>query len=232
MSRPLLLDLFSGAGGAGEGYRRAGFDVIGVDANPQPRYPFAFEQADAIDYLRGELTLDISFRAVAYHASPPCQAHTTMSNRHRGKGGRADSHADLIGETRELLIATGKPYIIENVPGAAKHLRNPILLHGGMFGLGVHRPRHFESNVPLVAPQKCAPVSNPIGVYGKHHDGRRLFTRQDGTIQRAAKSLDEARVAMGIDWMEWRELCEAIPPAYTEYLGKQLLAHLEQRAVA
>jgi DNA (cytosine-5)-methyltransferase 1 len=234
--KPLLLDLFCGAGGAGMGYHRAGFDVLGVDINPQPHYPFRFEQADALDYLREEIRFKHYYshvrEVVAVHASPPCQAHTTMSNKHRGKGSLADRRVDLIGPTRELLLELGVPYIIENVTGAKRALWNPILLHGGQFGLGVHRPRYFESNVALVAPPRSLPALNPIGVYGKHHDGRRLFTRADGSIQRAAKSLDEGRAAMGIDWMEWRELAESLPPSFTEYLGRQLLQHLASERAA
>jgi DNA (cytosine-5)-methyltransferase 1 len=214
VSRPRLLDLFCGAGGAAMGYHRAGFDVVGVDIEPQPRYPFEFHQADAMTFPLNKFD--------AIHASTPCQAHTTMSNRWRGKGGRADDHESLVAATRRRLLWAGKPYVIENVPGARAHLRNPIVLHGGMFGLGVARPRLFESNVVLLGTVAPAAVS-PVGVFGRAHDGRRLFTRADGSIQRAAATLQEARAAMGIDWMEWRELAESIPPAYTEYIGRQLL---------
>jgi len=199
------------------GYHRAGFDVVGVDVNPQPNFPFEFHQADAMTYpLEG-------FDAI--HASPPCQAFTTMSNRHRGKGGKADDHPELIGQIRERLEATGRPWVIENVVGARREMRDTITLHGGMFGLGVHRPRLFESNVLLMLTAGPA-VVDPIGVYGDHHDGRLLFKRADGSEQHAARSLSAARVAMGIDWMEWRELAESIPPAFTQFIGEQLIAHL------
>lgn len=220
MRRPLLLDLYCGAGGAAVGYHRAGFDVVGVDLKPQPRFPFAFILGDALDVLA---TSGRYFAAI--HASPPCQAHTTMSNRWRGQGGKADAHEKLIGVTRALLEGVGRPFVIENVPGARRELRTPVTLHGGMFGLRVHRPRLFDASFPLTAPEG-QPVRDPIGVYGKAHDGRRLFTRADGSIQRAARSLDEGRDAMGVDWMEWRELAESIPPAYTEHVGRQLLAAL------
>ncbi len=231
--RPLLLDLFCCAGGAGMGYYRAGFDILGVDINPQPNYPFHFEQADALNYLREELKLAPELRAAAIHASPPCQGYTQMSNRYRGKGGVADSHPKLIGEVRDLLVASGRPYIIENVVGARRELRNPVLLRGAMFGLGVDRPRLFESNVPLVA-APLRPVTRPIiGVYGERPDGRRLTTRKDGSELRAPRSVEQASEAMGgVDWMSWREVAESIPPAYTEYLGKQLLAHLAARSAA
>jgi DNA (cytosine-5)-methyltransferase 1 len=224
--RPLrLLDLFCGAGGAGMGYHRAGFEVVGVDIVPQPNYPFAFVQADAIDFLwngeKGE-----PFDSI--HASPPCQAHTTMSNRWRGNGGLADERTDLIPQTREALIATGLPYVIENVPGARAEMKAPYTLNGGMFGLGVDRPRLFETNFPLLVSQRQG-VADPVGVYGKHHDGRRLFTRAGGSEQRAAATLEEGREAMGIDWMQWRELAEAIPPAYTEHIGHYLMAEVKAR---
>lgn len=213
-----VLALFCGAGGACVGYHRAWPDaeIVGVDIAPQPNYPFSFMRMDV--GLATSIIDPESFDFI--HASPPCQAHTTMSNRWRGTGGVADSHTDYIGIVREWLIATGKPYVIENVPGARTKLRHPITLTGGMFGLGVERPRLFECSFPVVVPQ-FVKVANPIGVYGKHHDGRRLWTRKDGTEQRAARTLDEGRAAMGIDWMEWRELAESIPPAYTEWLAHQ-----------
>jgi DNA (cytosine-5)-methyltransferase 1 len=204
-SRPKLLDLYACQGGAGTGYHRAGFDVYALDIDPQPRNPFPFHQGDAITALaalvRGEAVpfmhpaghvehIRLCDLAAA-HSSPPCQALTTMSNRHRGQGGRADEHVNLIPQTRAALLATGLPYVIENVPGAASHLRYPITLHGGMFGLGVDRPRLFETNWPLMAAPAPRAV-DPVGVYGKAPDGRRLFTRSDGTEQRAASSVAQA----------------------------------------
>jgi DNA (cytosine-5)-methyltransferase 1 len=222
MNRPRLLDLFCGAGGAGVGYQEAGFDVVGVDLRPQPRYPFPFVQADALESPFRLSDFD------AIHASPPCQAHTTMSARWRGKGSLADERPELIGPTRAMLVASGVPYVIENVPGAVKHLRNPLRLTGEHFGLGVHRPRLFECSFFCLTPTAPPRQADPVAVYGKM-DGRRLWTREDGSILRAPKSLDPAAVAMGIDWMEWDELREAIPPAYTHYLGLRLLENLEQR---
>ena len=199
------------------GYQRAGFDIVGVDIDPQPNYPFEFHQGDALQYLEAH-----GHEFDAIHASPPCQGYTTMSNKHR------EAQAvwpRLIAPTRELLRETGRPYVIENVAGARKHLISPVVLSGGMFGLGVDRPRLFETNFPIVAPPYRRP-DPVIGVYGRHHDGRRLWSRKDGTELRAAKTLTEGRLAMGIGWMFWRELTEAIPPAYTQYIGAQLIEHL------
>ena len=204
------------------GYHRAGFDVVGVDIEPQPRYPFEFYQGDALAFVaeRGH-----EFDAI--HASPPCQAHTTMSNRWRGAGGKADEWLNLIPATRERLEATGRPWVLENVPGAKAHMLAPIVLHGGMFGLRVHRPRLFDSSVLLLIPE-ARQVTNPLGIYGKHHDGRFLFRRTDGTEQRAPKTLAEAQDAMGMPWADWNGCREAIPPAYTEFIGRQLLDHLRE----
>jgi DNA (cytosine-5)-methyltransferase 1 len=220
-----LLDLFCGAGGAAMGYHRAGFDVVGVDIKPQPHYPFEFWEADAVQVM-----LTGSGRGFdAYHASPPCQAYTNVSNRWRDRGGKADGHPDLVGITRTLLKGTGPadrtaaPWVLENVPGSPVQ---GVVLHGGMFGLGVQRPRLFESNQLLML-SWGPPVEYPLGVYGERPDGRWLWQRKDGSRQRAAASIEEARVAMGIDWMDWRELAEAIPPAYTEWIGAQLIRHLE-----
>ena len=211
MSRPRLLDLFCGAGGCSVGYHRAGFDVVGVDINPQPNYPFEFHQADALSF-----PLD-GFDAI--HTSPPCQGYTTMNNRH------ASSIPQLIDETRSRLAWAGVPYVIENVPGAKSAMRSPVELTGEMFGLGVHRPRLFESNVLLLAAPRPPRQPSPAAVYGRN-DGRRLWTRADGSELRVA-DLESGSAAMDVDWMTWDELREAIPPAYTEWIGRQLAAHLE-----
>ena len=219
MSRPRLLDLFCGAGGAAMGYHRAGFEVVGVDIKPQPHYPFTFWEADAMSSLISGTWREFD----AIHASPPCQDFTTMSNRHRGKGGKADSHVNLLTPARAVLAGIDKPWVIENVLGAKAKMRPTLVLHGGMFGLGVDRPRYFESNV-LLFPGSGPRTVNPVGVYGKAPDGRRLFTRADGSIQRAARSLEEAREVMGMPWADWDGIREAIPPAYTEWIGRQLIA--------
>lgn len=219
--KPRLLDLFCCAGGAGTGYNRAGFDVVGVDIDMQPNYPFEFHQADAIEYLAAH-----GHEFDAIHASPPCQGYTTMS----AKYPKAQAEwPKLIEPVRELLQKTDRPWVIENVAGARRDMRNAVKLSGGMFGLGVDRPRLFESNVPIGAPAFKRPET-VIGVYGRSHDGRRLWTRADGSILRAARTLEEGQAAMGIDWMEWRELTESIPPAYTEWVGSYLIQALEVAA--
>jgi DNA (cytosine-5)-methyltransferase 1 len=153
-----------------------------------------------------------------------------MSNRWRGQGGAADSWPDLIGPVRDALLSWGGPYVIENVPGARGQLIDPITLHGGMFGLRVYRPRLFECNWPVMAYTAPAPI-NPIGVYGAKPDGRRLMTRADGSEQRAAASLAEAQDAMQTPWMtDFRDIAEAVPPAYSEYLGAQLIDYLKAAA--
>jgi DNA (cytosine-5)-methyltransferase 1 len=213
-----LLDLFCGAGGCSVGYKRAGFEVTGVDITAHADYPFTFIQADAMGLLLDHRFLS-TFDVV--HASPPCQASTTMSNRWRGKNSAADEHTNLIPEVFWQLETWGGVYVVENVVGAKADMPGAVIYHGGAFGLKVARPRLFVSNVPLIPPKHIR-VDDPVGVYGAM-DGRRLMTRKDGSIQRAAKTLEEGSAAMGIDWMGWDDLREAIPPAYTEHIGQQLI---------
>lgn len=222
-ARPLALDLFCGAGGAAMGLYRAGFDVVGIDHKRQPRYPFPFIQADA---LKPPVRLE-DFDLI--WASPPCQFASQMSARWRGKGGKADSHPNLIPATRRLLTDTSALWVIENVVGARKHLYVQLTLHGGQFGLKVHRPRLFEMNFFALTPKARACI-DPIGVYGPRADSRRLFTRKDknGKIstQRAAHSAAEACAAMGTHDMDWDGVREAIPPAYSEHIGKYAMMAL------
>ena len=206
------------------GYHRAGFEVVGVDIVDQPEYPFAFVRGDALNP-----PLDLSAFDVI-HASPPCQAYTTMSNRWRGAGGLADERMDLIPQTRQMLEESGVPWVIENVRGSGLE---GFTLTGEMFGLGVHRPRVFESSWLILAPQKPPPSRDAVGVYGKHHDGRELWTRKDGSQLRAPKTMAEGKEAMGVDWMDdWHGLKEAIPPAYTEWIGERLMAYIDSEVLA
>lgn len=215
-----ILDLFCKAGGAGEGYARAGFEVVGVDIKNQKRYPFPFIQEDAIEVMR-----DVAFlrQFDAIHASPPCQTHSITKNLRDAQGGTT-SKVDCIPITRELLSASGVPYIIENVPGAP--LINPVLCCGSYFGLKVRRHRIFESTIPLVGTEcKHKEQGKPVGIYGAMNDNPQGVDRTTGRYVyggSTAKTIEEAREAMGIDWMIWPELVEAIPPAYTEFLGTQM----------
>ncbi len=213
-----LLDLFCGAGGCSVGYHRAGFDVVGVDNRPQPHYPFEFHQADALEYCAEHWQ---EFDAI--HASPPCQIHSRTRNL---KTTRND-HVDLIPATRMALIATGRPYVIENVPGAP--LINPLMLCGSMFGLGVLRHRLFECNPPLwFPPTQCNHVGSVLPMWWKSRREALERGEKFAYITVAGKSflMAEAKKAMGIDWMIRSELSQAIPPVYTEWIGTQLLAHL------
>lgn len=215
--RPLLLDLFCGAGGAAMGWHRAGFEVVGVDINPQPNYPFEFHQTDAISLLRLAVRMgDTRFAVV--HASPPCQGYSAMS---ACRPGLADKYPRLIEPVRELLDELSVPYVIENVPGSP--LKNPIELCGFMFGLELYRHRLFESNVPLTAPEHPEHTM-PASKAGHWRPGTVMSVA--GHVSPIAK----AREVMGIDWTTRDELAEAIPPAYTEFVGRQLLAHLEAEA--
>ncbi|MCY4515029.1 MAG: DNA cytosine methyltransferase [Candidatus Tectomicrobia bacterium] len=218
-ARPILLDLFCCAGGAAEGYRRAGFDVVGVDIRWQFNYPFEFVQADV-------MTLDPAWIATfdVVHASPPCQAYSDLAAR----TGNGHAWPDLVDPVRQLLRRTDRPYVIENVEGAP--LQDYIVLCGTMFeGLRVLRHRLFESNVPLTPPGPCKPhplchtLDKRKAHYGKTDDMVDFVSVNGG----GNCSVVAARDAMGIDWMSKPELNEAIPPAYTEHLGRQIAAYLE-----
>jgi len=216
-----LLDLFCGAGGASVGYHCAGFKVTGVDTIIHLDYPFELAVMDAITYLD---THDLgAFDVIA--ASPPCPRYSTAT-----PAANRDKHPDLIGPIRDRLRAWGGPYVIENVPGAP--LENPITLCGSMFGLGVRRHRLFETNVPMLQPE-CDHRSQPQvwGVYGDHGDLNPV-TRPNGTSRgNKARNAAHAREVLGIDWMtEWDDLADAIPPAYTEWIGQQVMEHLSEVA--
>jgi DNA (cytosine-5)-methyltransferase 1 len=215
-NRPRLLDLFCCAGGAGTGYSQAGFQVTGVDINPQPNYPFEFIQADALDFASWEIGL---FDAV--HASPPCQAYTPLGALHPEK-----VYPDLVARTRDLLDESGKPYIIENVMAAPLIKERSVTLCGGMFGLRTYRHRRFESNVELTAPAHPKHVARTATSRRRERWDQGWHVSITGDVGTYL-----GPEAMGIDWMTGNELCEAIPPAYTEHLGRQLYASvLTERA--
>lgn len=177
------------------GYSRAGFEVVGVDINPQPFYPFEHYQLDAMDLLS---TPDYFDDFDAIHASPPCQFASNMAARYRGKGGIADSRPNLLTPTLESLAKVDIPWVVENVEGAGKFFTGSTFkLHGGMFDLGVHRPRIFQTNW-LVLVAKYRPVHEPIGVYGERPDGRVVRYRNNGNWRTAATPKKSVmRVAKG-----------------------------------
>ena len=214
-ARPKLLDLFCCQGGAGEGYNRAGFDVTGVDKEPQPKNPHRFILGDALEYVR-----DHGHEYDAIHASPPCQHYSCVTQK-KFRG----NHPDLIGLTREALKATGKPYVIENVGGARKALRNPIKLCGSMFGLKTFRHRFFEIWPCFLLAPSCNHTFRPLLVTTC---GARSYKMRRADGQKG-KSVKFAPEAYGITWMTLDGLREAIPPAYTEWIGRQLKQHLLTR---
>jgi DNA (cytosine-5)-methyltransferase 1 len=246
--RPKILDLFCGAGGAGYGLYEAGFDVTGVDVKPQKRYPrndhMRFVQADAIEYA-----LAYGWQYDAVWASPPCQSHSQITP-------DKSKHVDLIPHTRFVLETLGLPYIIENVYGAKKALRNPVMLCGADFGLKVYRHRLFESNVLLLVPCHVPHRDNtPRAGHGvsskgfisvtsggkslefKHYpnNGRRsgiygISGNGFVTVTGHFSGIGYCRMAMGVDWMTAHELAQAIPPAYSKYLGRQLMQYVQQRS--
>jgi len=264
--KPRLLDLFCGAGGCGVGYSRAGFDVVGVDASPMPRYPFEFHQADALEFLAAH-----GHEFDVIHASPPCQFYSALRHMPNAK----KDHPDLVVPTRELLKASGKPYVIENVPGAP--LIRPTMLCGTMFGLGtgnadLRRHRIFETNwiLHLAQGMVCkhgrrrdwldysdtgtlhtrqvkARLNRTISVTGQRgiaeSCGDRKAMKKAGSVNLYGNagtasvrdgllyfSTAERNEAMGIDWMKGSEISQAIPPAYTQFIGEQLLAAITKDA--
>ncbi|MFC9916334.1 DNA methylase [Streptomyces sp. NPDC127197] len=226
---PRLLDLFSCSGGAGVGYRRAGFAVDGCDIAPRPNYPFPYHQGDALEYLAHLIDSGEIERYTMVHASPPCQdkcALTVGTNRSRGWGG---THEDLVAPTRDLLDKTGLPYVIEQPNGRAE-IRKDVTLCGEMFGLGVIRHRNFElggwsTPKPVHVPHRgrvrgCR--------HGKWYDGPYVAAYGNGG---GKPSIAELQQAMGIDWTDVREeLTEAIPPAYGEWIGRAYLSGAAEAA--
>lgn len=209
--RVKLLDLFCGAGGCSVGYHRAGFDVVSVDHKPHPDYPFEFHEADALDFLEAH-----GHEFDVIHASPPCQASTALT-----KGtNKGRQYVQLIPETRDILRTTGLPSIIENVQGS--DLRRDLTLCGEMFGLGVLRHRYFELSFTA---RQSAHIPHRGRVrgwrHGTYYDGPYVAVYGDGG---GKGSVAEWQQAMGIDWTDDRKaIAEAVPPAYTEHIGRQLL---------
>jgi DNA (cytosine-5)-methyltransferase 1 len=246
-----ILDLYCGAGGAAErckaqgalhssGYARAAQalgihpEITGVDIRPMPHYPgelrlrshpqqhSEFILGDALQYLA-----DYGKLYDFIHASPPCQRYVTLQSMNRKHGKRVNHHPDLIGPTRAGLQSTGKPYVIENVIGAP--LQTQAILCGHELGL-VHLARHrcFESNrVIFGTPCSHRKAERIVGVYGSRPDGRSVVAKKEYRVTRTARGLAEAQAVMGIDWMTWEEIKEAVPPAYTEFIGKQIFQNLD-----
>ena len=208
--RPTLLDLFCGAGGASMGYHRAGFKVVGVDIDPQPKYPFKFYQADALGF-----PVD-GFDAV--HASPPCQAFSRAGQQWRKTG---KDYPDLLIPTRTKLKDSGKPYVIENVPGAP--LINPVVLNGAFFGLKVRRVRLFECSfdIPFFLLPDDAPP--PFRMGRPVREGLEAITPVGHF-----SNVPYAQQEMEIGWMGQKELAQAIPPAYTEFIGRYLMQAIKE----
>ena len=207
-----LLDLFCGAGGAAMGYYRAGFtDIVGVDIKHQKNYPFEFVQGDALEYVAAH-----GHEFDAIHASPPCQAYSLAAQQWRIEG---KEYHDLVADTRDALIATGKPYVIENVPGSP--LINPTVLNGAFFGMNLRRTRLFETSfkMPLVLLPSEATTSFKMG--------RKPMAGDPVVPVGHFSGVAKARRVMDIDWMTRDELAQAIPPAYTEFIGKHLVNFLD-----
>lgn len=226
MSAPILLDLFSCAGGAAMGYHRAGFRLVGNDIEEQPRYPFEHHVGDALEVLSVLVETGLAFghRVNAVHASPPCQGYTALKAVH------GNEWPLLIEPVRELLDATGLPYVIENVQGSP--VRRDLTLCGEMFGLEVIRHRYFELGGWSMDPPEHVPHRGRVKGWrhGAFYDGPYFAVYGLGG---GKGSVAEWQRALGIDWTADRhELAEAIPPAYTQHIGEQLMMHVREAAIA
>ena len=207
---PRVLDLFCGAGGASMGYVKAGYEVVGMDIKHGKRYPFEYIRRDVMTLRPEDLE---GFDLI--HASPPCQTYSVTKHL-RVAQGKSTSKQDLLAQVRSLLVVSEIPYVIENVKGAP--LIDPVQLCGSAFGLKVRRHRLFESSMKLRGTD-ChhKQQGKPVGIYGSMRD-------EIPGGGHTAKTMDEAHEAMGINWMIWGELVEAIPPAYTHYIGQQIMS--------
>lgn len=212
MSKPVLLDLFSGAGGCARGYQMAGFTVVGVDIKPQPRYAGdEFHQGDALEFVAKH---GREFDAI--HASPPCQHYSQASLAQRNAG---KVYPDLIAPTRDHLVASGIPYVIENVPRSP--MRADIKLCGCQFGLDLRRERWFETSWHACVLRP--PCHHPYPVVSVVGHGTPTWVREKLGFN---PTVADYRRAMQIDWMNRDELSQAIPPAYCKFVGDQLLSAL------
>jgi DNA (cytosine-5)-methyltransferase 1 len=215
MARPMLLDLFCCQGGAAKGYHDAGFDVVGIDIDPQPRYPFEFHQADALEFLTAH-----GDEFDVWHGSPPCHDHSALAALVGANG-----TGWLLAATRTAFrkLSRGRPWVIENVPGAA--MRRDLTLCGSMFDLRTYRHRWFEFSDPMLPPQLQHPRHRVLTDDHKRRTGWEagLHTTVTGNV-----TLDIASTALGIDWMDVEGLPQAIPPAYTRVVGAHLLDLLER----
>lgn len=223
-----MIDLFCCAGGCSMGYHNAGFDeIIGVDIVDRPNYPFKFVKMDALEYLRTTDLSDVDF----IHASPPCQCYSKLKYLSGNVEKWEAEHVDLVDLTREALIKTGKPYVIENVEGAP--LINPIKLCGSQFeNMYTQRPRLFESNIPLRKPDSPVVRHKTLKLgQGPSEDG---YITVAGTRPPKGMNLTQTKLYYGfalggIDWMSLEELTQAIPPVYTEFIGKQIIEYLNRQ---
>jgi DNA (cytosine-5)-methyltransferase 1 len=227
-----LLDLFCCAGGAAMGYYQAGFEVTGIDCEYQPRYPFDFVQADAIEFLERGINDGSIHKWDAIHASPPCQADSNGRNFCGRKSREVDRHPLLIEPTLNLLRQFDGLWILENVIGAAHRLSYPLMICGTMLGLRVQRHRLFESNLFLFSPGLCN--HRPFDVSVRRRRAEYLLAYEDAVTAKGQSvrrppscRRHAASEAMGIDWMTLDEMGEAVPPAYTEWIGRQLMAALD-----
>ncbi|MEE1777675.1 DNA cytosine methyltransferase [Streptomyces sp. NPDC049952] len=229
--QPRLLDLFCCAGGAAMGYHRAGFEVTGVDIADRPNYPFTFHRADALEYLAALIASGEIEQYAAVHTSPPCQAGCALTVGTNASRGWGRKHVQLIPELRTLLDASGLPYVIEQPNGKAP-VRRDVWLCGEMFHLGVLRHRNFEpGGWSMPQPEHPKHRGYVRGYrHGVYRDGPYVAPYGAGG---GKATVPEMQTSMGITWTDVREeLTEAIPPAFSEHIGRALLTAARPAGVA